>query len=216
MQTFTNNDMKADHGATPIPLPNIVDDPRWIGRFSREVRKSIAALRDRKIIVRGRQGRGGGQVSLPWQVTANGDDTVTVNEGTILVPNYRGADDEDRAPIIYEPVTFDGDDDLEITAAGYLYARLEYSAILSGLQISWLDGSGLSPGFGAGLSIRTANAISVIFSSSDPATISPADTYTHWPIAQVDLQDGVASVTKQILMHNLTHDLVYIHVSSSP
>lgn len=152
----------------------------------------------------------------PWHVTANGDDTVTVNEGTILVPNYRGTDDEDRAPIIYEPVTFAGDDDLQITAAGYLYARLEYPAILSGLQISWLDGSGLSPGFGAGLSIRNADAISVIFSSSAPATISPANTYTHWPIAQVDLQDGVASVTKQILTHNLTHDLVYIHVSSSP
>lgn len=75
--------MKADHGATPIPLPSIVDDPRWIGRFSREVRKSIAALRDRKIIVRGRQGRGGGGEIKP----------LTIKQGTAsnkfqIIPGY--------------------------------------------------------------------------------------------------------------------------------
>lgn len=75
--------MKADHGTTPIPLPSIIDDPRWIGRFSREVRKSIAALRDRKIIVRGRQGRGGGGEIKP----------LTISQGTAenkfqVVPGY--------------------------------------------------------------------------------------------------------------------------------
>lgn len=75
-------DMKADHGATPIPIPSIVDDPRWIGRFSREVRKSIAALRDRKVIVRGRQGRGGGEIK-----------PLTLKQGTAenkfqVIPGY--------------------------------------------------------------------------------------------------------------------------------
>jgi hypothetical protein len=46
--------MQANHGQIQIPLPSITDDPRWIGRFSREVRKSIAALRDRQIIVTGK------------------------------------------------------------------------------------------------------------------------------------------------------------------
>jgi hypothetical protein len=53
--------MSARNGSTPIPLPTIVDDPRWIGRFSREVRKAIAALRDRPIISTDQ--RGG--VSIP-------------------------------------------------------------------------------------------------------------------------------------------------------
>jgi len=45
--------MQAKNGQTQIPMPTITDDPRWIGRFSREVRKSIAALRDRQILVTG-------------------------------------------------------------------------------------------------------------------------------------------------------------------
>lgn len=42
--------MNARNGSSKIPLPSIIDDARWIGRFSREVRKSIAALRDRKVV----------------------------------------------------------------------------------------------------------------------------------------------------------------------
>jgi hypothetical protein len=60
--------MNAHHGKLPIPLPTITDDPRWIGRFSREVRKSIAALRDRRIVVSGGQ-RAAGGTPLPYQVT---------------------------------------------------------------------------------------------------------------------------------------------------
>jgi len=55
--------MKASHGTTPIPLPGIVDDPKWIGRLSRDIRKSIAALRDRKVIVHGNSARLGGGAS---------------------------------------------------------------------------------------------------------------------------------------------------------
>jgi hypothetical protein len=43
--------MKARHGITPIPLPAIQTSPTGIGRLSRETRKALAALRDRKIIV---------------------------------------------------------------------------------------------------------------------------------------------------------------------
>jgi hypothetical protein len=43
--------MKARHGITPIPMPAIQRSPAGIGRLSIEVRKSLAALRDRKIIV---------------------------------------------------------------------------------------------------------------------------------------------------------------------
>ncbi|MGA0846246.1 MAG: hypothetical protein ACO3RV_06855 [Luteolibacter sp.] len=57
--------MEANHGQTPIPLPTITDDPRWIGRFSREVRKSIAALRDRRIILTGKGGSAFGTPSTP-------------------------------------------------------------------------------------------------------------------------------------------------------
>lgn len=43
--------MKARHGINPIPLPAIQRSPAGIGRLSIEVRKALAALRDRKIII---------------------------------------------------------------------------------------------------------------------------------------------------------------------
>jgi hypothetical protein len=43
--------MKARHGINSIPLPAIQRSPAGIGRLSIEVRKALAALRDRKIIV---------------------------------------------------------------------------------------------------------------------------------------------------------------------
>jgi hypothetical protein len=51
--------MKIRNGTTPIPMPAIVDDPRWIGRLSRDVRKAIAALRDRVPVAIGYSGNGG-------------------------------------------------------------------------------------------------------------------------------------------------------------
>jgi len=67
--------MKASHGTTPIPLPGIVDDPKWIGRLSRDIRKSIAALRDRKVIVHGNSARlGGGGAAPPPLIIVGGSD----------------------------------------------------------------------------------------------------------------------------------------------
>ena len=43
--------MDTRNDSTLIPIPSIVDDARWIGRFSREVRKSITALRDRRQVM---------------------------------------------------------------------------------------------------------------------------------------------------------------------
>jgi len=81
--------MNARHGSTPIPLPTIVDDPRWIGRFSREVRKAIAALRDRPIISTSRPSVSGGGAFPPFSVIslvkAEGDTyEVTIQEGWVI------------------------------------------------------------------------------------------------------------------------------------
>jgi hypothetical protein len=81
--------MNARHGSTPIPLPTIVDDPRWIGRFSREVRKAIAALRDRPIISTSRPSVSGDGAFPPFSVIslvkAEGDTyEVTIKEGWVI------------------------------------------------------------------------------------------------------------------------------------
>lgn len=69
--------MQANHGQIQIPLPSITDDPRWIGRFSREVRKSIAALRDRKLSITGQNIRfSGGATGCSF------GSIITVDDGT--------------------------------------------------------------------------------------------------------------------------------------
>jgi hypothetical protein len=69
--------MQANHGQIQIPLPSITDDPRWIGRFSRDVRKSIAALRDRKVSITGQNIRfSGGTAACSF------GSIITVDDGT--------------------------------------------------------------------------------------------------------------------------------------
>jgi hypothetical protein len=73
--------MKARHGITPIPLPAIQTSPTGIGRLSRETRKAIAALRDRKIIVSGTRSRGG-SYAHPWKLSID-DGALKVGFGSI-------------------------------------------------------------------------------------------------------------------------------------
>jgi len=90
--------MNIRNDSSKIPLPSIVDDARWIGRFSREVRKSIAALRDRRIV--------GGSVSaiqqkpLPFDLTLYSAGAaayeITVQDGWV----------NERSPISTGNVTF--------------------------------------------------------------------------------------------------------------
>ena len=109
--------MNARHGSTPIPLPTIVDDPRWIGRFSREVRKAIAALRDRPVIVTKQPG--GAAASIPPRpltvILGSDPDTIRVVPGLIngtMVTLGGDALDDDPPP------------QLTITTATTIYLKI--------------------------------------------------------------------------------------------
>lgn len=90
--------MNIRNDSSKIPLPSIVDDARWIGRFSREVRKSIAALRDRRIV--GGSAHAIQPKPLPFDLTlysAGGSSyEVTVQDGWV----------NERSPISSSNVTF--------------------------------------------------------------------------------------------------------------
>lgn len=90
--------MSIRNDSSKIPLPSIVDDARWIGRFSREVRKSIAALRDRRIV--GGSAHAIQPKPLPFDLTlysAGGSSyEVTVQDGWV----------NERSPISTGNVTF--------------------------------------------------------------------------------------------------------------
>jgi len=72
--------MKAKYGPTPIPIPPVITDAKYIGRLSLAMRKSICALRDRSIITRG--GGGGGSKPNPFDVSL-------IVGGTTEAPTYK-------------------------------------------------------------------------------------------------------------------------------
>lgn len=209
--------MKADHGTTPIPLPAIVDDPRWIGRFSREVRKSIAALRDRKIIVRGRVGRGG--KSHPWKVTSNGDDTVTIAAGRILGYYLTYANAAPGTP----PAAWgmSGPDSI-VLGPGGSYAGTSSQSIPSGEQYVYalLPRNGPTNEYCEVLPEELGNtvtselyddiepaitdAVTIAVSSSAPASYTPTAGNAAVCLAKVTNTSSVVTVDEQYVIDNPT------------
>jgi hypothetical protein len=78
--------MQANYGQVQIPMPTITDDPRWIGRFSREVRKSIAALRDRQVTITGRVNNAA--KVLPLQIAKATNTQIYITVGLVNYTYY--------------------------------------------------------------------------------------------------------------------------------
>jgi hypothetical protein len=189
--------MNARHGQTPIPLPTIVDDPRWIGRFSREVRKSIAALRDRRIIVSGGQRTA---ITHPWKVSTSADDTVRVSPGKILSLQCPSNPGVSNIPAYFHLKKFSDYAGGEVTGIddnGYIYG-----------SIPWATGGGtfFEADTTTGISMfelvvpDAGEPITVSFDTSLPTT---GDVFV-FEIAHVTFADGKISEIEQVLTHNPT------------
>lgn len=82
--------MDTRNTGTPIPLPAIIDDHRWLGRFSREVRKSIAALRDRgQVVTRDQKIKYLHPFKLFWDVDGT-DRKLYVAAGRVSLMQWNG------------------------------------------------------------------------------------------------------------------------------
>ena len=189
--------MNAHHGKLPIPLPTITDDPRWIGRFSREVRKSIAALRDRRIVVNGGQRAAN---THPWKVSTSADDAVRVSPGKILSLQCPANPGVSTIPAYFHLKKFSdyaGDEVTGIDDNGYIYG-----------SIPWATGGGtfFEADTTTGISMfelvvpDAAETITVSFDTSLPTT---GDVFI-FEIAHVTFADGKISEIEQILTHNPT------------
>lgn len=131
----------------------------------------------------------------PFEVTANGDDTVTVAPGDIM--SYGDGTFGDLSIKHYS--SFDGGD-VTVTAAGVIYGEID-AALASNLVLNdtWIDSNGDSVDtYYYRLIPDTLDTITVNFATSMPSSSS----VFYFEIAKVDLTDGVASVTKQVLTYN--------------
>lgn len=122
----------------------------------------------------------------PFQVTANGDDTVAVAPGNVIDFTTSGGNGlYDGSPVTGDFTAYDGGD-VTITADGTVYLVITYgNANLISQEPNVLADFALS-----------VTSLSVEF---DP-TLSSNELSI--PLAEVTFADDVATVTNQILMHN--------------
>jgi hypothetical protein len=212
--------MKARHGITPIPLPAIQTSPTGIGRLSRETRKALAALRDRKIIVSGASGRGGVSYAHPFKLfTAEEDSEIRlfVYHGAITALDWSGAaalpSFNDLNPIIGMAQTYDdpfggtvGHLVLSVSTTYGVWIRLGRS---SGSHTS------TDPEFDTVLSQGFAGSAVII---TDETNIDPDDdwtysgSYSYIFIGQVAVDaEGIATIKQ-----HLKSDLVIPLASTLP
>jgi hypothetical protein len=140
----------------------------------------------------------------PWKATTNGNEFITVGEGSILFPYAQGTLADDMAPVGYIPIHWAGGS-IEVTANGYLYAcaiNEDPETPIPCSELALTDET-------IQLWTRLPSLADVAFSASAPGSYSPpSGCVAYWPIAQVTLSESVARVEKQILTHNPQHDLV--------
>lgn len=133
----------------------------------------------------------------PWRVTANGDDTVTVGEGSLL--SY------DEASItLREFLYYDGSyGDITVTGTGSIYGRIEASAAFTpDINYSGIDSNG-DTFIVQLLRLFVDSGGTLILSFETTPPLSP-NTYFYFEIAKVELVSGDAVVTRQVLTHNPT------------
>lgn len=177
---------KGQYGPSPIPLP---DPNPGIGAFRKhvmQVRKAIAALRDRQVYL---PVGSTPQQGHPWKVTANGDDTVTVADGSVIYFDTGGGSNVPNSPITGKTMDYTSAS-VTITAPGTLYVKMDFDPLLSDELIAYSSTPNLS---------TYAVTPTAITAELDP-TLSGDEVSI--PIATVTLTDGIAAVTKQILSYN--------------
>ena len=128
----------------------------------------------------------------PFKVTSNGDDTITIAEGALLWLNPDTTGSVPNDPFVGEYTDYGGET-LTVTSTGTLYIVSSYGAEATATDTPFLIAS-----------------YHVGFDSQSPwAEIDPSlsSGQISLPIATIDLTDGVASVTKQILHHNPLIDI---------
>ena len=178
-------------GGLPIKLPALTRSIAEFPRFVQETREAIAALRDRASLGSGKEVVIGNEAH-PFKVTSNGDDTITIAEGALLWLNPDTTGSVPNDPFVGEYTDYGGET-LTVTSTGTLYIVSSYGAEATATDTPFLIAS-----------------YHVGFDSQSPwAEIDPSlsSGQISLPIATIDLTDGVASVTKQILHHNPLIDI---------
>lgn len=137
----------------------------------------------------------------PWEVTANGDDTLTVADGSVIYFTAGSSNSVPNSPFTGSTIDYSSAS-TTITASGTLYAVIEFAGVTSDDIVAYESASGV------GTQAATPTNLTV---ELDPTLTGDKISI---PIATVTLTDSVAKVTKQILNYNPTLDFHYVDVAA--
>lgn len=185
------------YGPNPIPLPDPSPTVGGLGRFAFQIRKSLAALRDRQVYIAIPPAIP--KTKRPWQVTPNGDNTVSVNAGSVISWDNGGTTGNlTNEPFFGLNTTYAGGD-VTIGAAGTLFIKIPYD-----LEEVSYDSFG--------------NVYTFVHVVNGSLTVELSPSYAtgnlYLPIADVTVTDGVAAVTRQIIDYNPILQLGFSYVDS--
>jgi hypothetical protein len=134
---------------------------------------------------------GGGGASHPWKATENGTEFITIAPGELLCARTSSGG---GYPFYWENLSYAGGD-IEVTGNGF---------ILISAAASEEDAGGTNAG-DAGI-LSSPSSFIVEFQT----TIDGVSDSIGFPICQVALNAGIATVTKQILTHNPSPSITWI------
>ncbi len=165
-------------------MPSLTRSIAEFPRFVQETREALAALRDRPMMSVSDAGVIGDSPH-PWKVTSNGDDTVSVNEGKV---SHWLIGEPDEGAALAVPVSYEGTDSHQVTNSGtsYLYAKIPIATA----QVA------------GGTSNRQLSATVTITDEPNPPSGVNSEEDVWLLLAELELSDGVVSVTEQKLDHN--------------
>ena len=141
---------------------------------------------------------GGGGFTHPWKATDNGNAFITIAAGEVFRLNL-----SDVFPFWWTPLSWLGGS-IECTGDdgdGY---------ILIDMNTTDLDGGGTAAGDSA--LVTTPTDFSLVFSFNADG----GGGNMIFPICEVNLSDGIATVTKQLLTHNPHLSVTYLSASPAP
>jgi hypothetical protein len=166
--------------AIPMPQKNL--DIAGLNRFATEVYRSLAALRDRPVIVPDNPKV---EQRHQFKVSPNGDDTVSIYSGHVFYAS--GAD-----PVVYTTIEHTTSDVTVTASTGFIYYNLTTGSSLV------MDESLNAAADAHSMTLASGSMEFQSSALSGSAGNILDTTNVYFPIAEVALTDGVASVTKQI------------------
>lgn len=178
--------MDTRNDGTLIPIPSIVDDARWIGRFSREVRKSITALRDRRQVLTKQPNLNYLHPFKLFTSDTESERRLYVAPGRVTVMQWNGTAYPKMAECL---VSFNGANLYNDSFGLFLddgYLTLSASKTYGvWLEIEWSSASFSNIVSGSAVFSGAVNNIQTRYGNSGGALIRTSETYT-------DYDDGTA------------------------